>query len=242
MSDVTEAGVSRLPLDAIAMDSIWMLSRILARRGHGAAEAIEEFRKAYETIAAEVQTPHTLIEPEIPEAPHVMTLWHDDTAYVDEEGEPRKIKATGPEPSFEALVHKVDPTLDPDRVLDYLMRDRVVGQDGNWYVPQHRGVVLATDAGPAAFRTVRVVSAFLRTCEHNLDLDPADRLHRWFERISENRDFPVSKLAEFSAFLEQHGDPFLKLMDTYMRGCEAAKEPGEPTIKLGVGVFRYHED
>lgn len=241
MTDVTEAGLG-LPLDAIARDSIRLLARILARRGHAAAEAIEEFRKAYETIVAEVQTPLSPVEPEIPEAPHVMTLWHDDTTYVDDEGEPRKIKATGPEPSFEALVRKVDPKLDTDRVLNYLIRDRVVRQEGDWYVPQNRGVVLATDAGPAAYRTVRVVSAFLRTCGHNLDLDPSDRLHRWFERISENRDFPLSKLAEFAAFLEQHGDPFLKLIDAYMRVCEAAKEPHEPTIKLGVGVFRYQED
>ena len=229
-------------LDPSVRSAIWMLARNLRRLGIEPEAVVHEFQQAFEHLAQEVQVQPAAVERELPEAPHVMTLWHHDVAYVDEDGQPRKLRRQGREPSFEALVRRVDPNLNADRVLEYLMRDRVVGREGAWYRPQKRGVVLATTAGPAAFRTVRVLAAVLRTFEHNLLLSPSDRLQRWFERICENPHFPISRIEEFAALLERHGTPFLNVMDSFMHACEAARDPDEPTTKLGVGVFRYQEN
>lgn len=227
-------------LDAYALDAVARVVRILLLCGYSRDAIRNGVTAAFDSVPNGVKPLPPDAEREVPEAAHVLTLWHTETLYVDRKGKPRKLRRKGAAPSFESLAHSVNASLDLERLLKYLMQSRAVRKHGDFYVPTRRTVVLRGIAGPATFRNVRGLSLMLKTNEYNLT--PSKEPQGWFERNAENPHFPERMLPDFASMLDREGMAMLGRIDAYMRGCEATRHPGEPTVKLGVGVFRYQED
>jgi hypothetical protein len=80
----------------------------------------------------------------------------------------------------------------------------------------------------------------LRTLEHNLG--PKDKVPAWFEYVAENPRFPLSARESFDVGLRKDAMTFLRNQDSRMLNQERKATPGEPTVRMGVGVYRFEEE
>jgi hypothetical protein len=170
------------------------------------------------------------------DAAHVLTLWFSDPAYLDAKGHPRPLFLRGATGSIEALARRVHKRLEARGVVRYLALRRV----GTRYVPQDRALSLRGAGGPDHFRKLRCLQGFLRTLEYNDR--PRRRVPGRFEFFAENPNFPVSARAAFDNRLRPRGMRFLMQIDADMLRHERARRKGEPTVRVGVGVYRFEDD
>src|SRR5262249_46822290 len=146
----------------------------------------------------------------------------------------------GAAPSLEALVARIAPTLEVDEVLRYLRLNHALRKVGARYLPKGPALVLRNTRGPDHFRNMRGLLAVLRTLEHNTRRKRG--VPGWFERFAETPAFPASARATFDARLYPQGMKFLRAMDADMHRQELKRKPGEPIVRIGVGVYRFEEE
>lgn len=231
------AGTRHLPLDRQARELLRRTARVLAHCGHSREDLLKEFDAAVAAIPDNLKRLSADCERETLDAPHLLTLWHSERAFVDDQGVPRPLRRKGKRFSIETLCRRARRGLNVNRTLRLLLRSGAVQERDGWYRPAKRSVVFHGIAGPSAFHNVRGAAAMLSTAEHNLtERDP------WFERIVENPRFPVSQVPAFKAFLEVEGLGFLGRTDEFMHECERSRKRREPTVRLGVGVFRFQSE
>jgi hypothetical protein len=231
------ASVSRpSTLDARALEAVERFVHVLGRCGCApedvAAEVLRLGRKVPKSWAQKAKTALR----ELDDASHVLTLWFSDPAFLDSNGNPKPLSLAGPRGSIEALAHRVGERLEARSLVRYLALRR----RGARYVPRDRVVSLRGAGGPDYFRRLRCLAGFLRTLEHN-DL-PERRVPGRFEFFAENPNFPVSARPAFDKRLRVRGMRFLMQMDGDMLRHERARRKGEPTVRVGVGVYRFEDD
>ncbi|MHB8813512.1 MAG: DUF6502 family protein [Steroidobacteraceae bacterium] len=177
---------------------------------------------------------------ELRDATHVLTVWFSEPAYLDSAGMPRPLTLRGPRPSLETLVAGINPGLDPGAVLTYLIKGRALRRRGARYVPRSRALSLRGMRGPNEFRNLRGLVAMLRTIEHNSR--PRRQAPSWFEFSAENPRIPKRACRKFDKFVSIRAMRYLYDADSELRRLELTCKPGEPTVRLGTGVYRFEED
>src|ERR1700739_4640258 len=80
----------------------------------------------------------------------------------------------------------------------------------------------------------------LGNLEHNSR--PQRSMPGWFTAFAVIPRFPVSELPAFDRWLRRAGNRFLAQSDTRMHDRERVRRPGEPTVRLGVGIYRFEEE
>jgi hypothetical protein len=176
----------------------------------------------------------------ITDAGHVLTVWYSEASYLDGDGKPRPLPLEGPSMSVEALVRSVDRELDARQVLTYLVRSGAVRRLGRRYVPRKRMMLLPGTEGPGYFRTLRTLTVMLSTLEHNVQGLGADSA--WFEYVADNPRFPVSQRKQLDKYVKGMGESTLPRLDLYMRRRETTRRPGEPTVRVGVGIYLWEDN
>jgi hypothetical protein len=229
------------PLDPAAEEAIERFARVLAQCGYPAPAVRKTFEAAMAGSAGRTKRARAAQRlRELPDAPHLVTLWCSTPEYVDERGTPRRLPARGPGPSIESLARRVNRSFDLDEVLRYLVRTRTVRKVGGAYALNRRWILLRGISGPTHGRVVRELAGMLRTLEHNMAAETDAQ--SWFEFTAENPRFPVSQLPAFNQRLRRVGLGCLRKLDVFMRECEAERDTTEPTVWLGVGMHRFEQD
>ncbi len=213
--------------------------RILARCGLTPEEIVAVVREACERIPRDWAARARRLKREMPEAPHVLTVWFSDAAYLGADGKPLPLPLEGGSISVTSLVRSVSGEADPREVLAYLVRSGAVRRKGKHYVPRTRGVILRGVRGPDYFHTLGVLTNFLGTLEHNLQ--PKRTAPNRFERFVANLHFPVSQLEPLYAFLERQGEEVLPRVDLYMHQRAKMCQPGERTVRVGIGIYIFED-
>lgn len=213
--------------------------RILARCGLTPEEIVAAVHNSCERIPRDWAARARRLKRVIPEAPHVLTVWFSDAAYLDADGKPRPLPLEGGSVSVASLVRRVDREVDPREVLAYLVRSGAVRRKGKHYVPCMRGVLLRGVRGPDYFHTLHVLTNFLGTLEHNLQ--PRRTVPGRFERFVANPNFPVSQLEPLYTFLQRQGEEVLPRVDLYMHQREKMCQPGERTVRVGFGIYIFED-
>lgn len=229
-----------LPLDGTALEAVDRFARILARCGCSASDILEAFRDACERLPKRNPATPRKAQRELSNASHILTVWFSDALYLDRVGKPIWLPVRGAAPSLEALVKRVDPTLDVEDLVRYLRRTKALKRDGTRYAPRKRILSLRGAQGPEVFRNLRSLVGLLRTLEHNMQPKRATR--SWFEYWAENPAFPSRARAAFDTRLDDLGMKFLHAIDTDMHRRELKRAPGERTVRMGVGVYRFEDE
>ena len=227
------------PLDPAAYEAIERFARVMVRCGFETGAVAEAFGLALAATRQESPA-RPLGLRELPEAPHIVTLWCSSPDYVDDVGNPLPLPVRGAGRSLETLARRLDRRLDVTELLQYLTRTGTVRKTGSRYALSRRWIMLRGVSGSAHSRSIRGLLGMLRTLEHNLIAETDAR--SWFEFTAENPRFPVSQLEEFDKLLRRVGLGCLRKLDLFMRQCEAARRPGEPTVWLGVGMHRFQHN
>jgi hypothetical protein len=228
------------PLDRTAQEAIHLFARALARCGAPPSAIAGAFAEACAAI------PRTFIESarrasrELSDASHVLSLWFADPLYLDAAGSPLALPVRGSTPSIATLVARVDPMLDANAALTFLIRIRAVRKIGVRYAPRSRAIDFRGTGAPTYSRGLRMVLALLRTLEHNTK--PQSQVPGSFEYSAENPHFPRSAIEHFGAKVRQGGLAWLHELDSAMLSYERNRNPNEPTVRMGVGVYLYEDE
>jgi hypothetical protein len=214
--------------------------RVLVRRGVSQRTVQRAFRRAWLHVPRDAAEHNRRASRELVDVGHVLTLWFGDPFYVDARGDPLRLPLRGPAPSLASLVQHIDPTLNVTQVLKCLIRADAVRRIGNRYLPRSRAVAFRGTGAPLHARNLRALLGLLRTLEHNLG--PKGSAPPWFEYVAENPRFPVGAREPFDARLREDAMTFLLSEDSRMLNHERKAKPGEPTVRMGVGVFRFEEE
>lgn len=229
-----------IPLDNAAREAIQLFARALARRGASPSVMAEAFADACTGIPRKLIESAKRASRELSDASHILSLWFTDPQYLDAAGNPLALPLQGNGPSLATLVARVSPVLDAKAVLKYLVSMRALRKIGARYRPRSRAVDFRGTGGPTHARGFRMVLALLRTLEHNTR--PENEVPGSFEYSAENPHFPRSARQNFGAKVRQGGLAFLNEVDSSMLSYESSRDPSEPTVRIGVGVYLYEEE
>ena len=214
--------------------------RVLIRRGVSQRAVQRSFRRAWLSVPRDAAEHNRRASRELIDVGHVLTLWFGDPFYVDARGDPLPLPLRGPAPSLSCLIQHVDAKLDPKQVLKTLIRADAVRSTGSRYLPHSRAVAFRGTGAPLHARNLRALLGMLRTLEHNIE--PKDKVAPWFEYVAENPRFPVSAREPFDVGLREDAMTFLRNQDSRMLSHQRKAKPGEPTVRMGVGVYRFEEE
>ena len=221
-------------LDALTQEAIARFVRLLAHCGMPpdgiAREVMAACREVPKSWAARVKD--TI--PYVHEVSHILTLWFSDPKFLGPDG-----PVHGEEQSIEVLVQQVDSRLDTREVVRFLERGKVLRRMGDRYVPRDRMVMLRGTAYADSFRRLRSLLGILRAFEHNLR--SKREVPRWFEAFAYNPRFPVRAIPGFDQKVRAHANKLLLQLDGDMHREERLRDPNEPTVRIGVGVYRFEE-
>ena len=229
-----------IPLDNAAREAIQFFARALARRGASPSAMAEAFAAACTGIPRQLIERAKRAGRELSDASHVLSLWFTDPQYLDAAGKPLALPPEGNGQSIATLVARVDPALDAKTVLRYLLRMRALAKIGARYGPRRRALDFRGTGGPTHSRGFRMVLALLRTLEHNTR--PENEAPGSFEYSAENPRFPRSAREDFGAKVRQGGLAYLSELDSAMLSYERNRDPGEPTVRMGVGIYLYEDE
>lgn len=227
-------------LDITVSEAMERFVRVLVRRGASQRCIQRAFRRACLLVPRSAAEDGRRASRELIDLGHVLTLWFGDPFYVDSRGDPIPLPLRGPAPSLASLIQHVDPALDAKEVLNTLIRADAVRRVGSRYAPRSRAVAFRGTGAPLHARNFRALLGLLRTLEHNLG--PKGSGPAWFEYVAENPRFPVGAREPFDARVREDAMTFLLNQDSRMLNHERKAKPGEPTVRMGVGVFRFEED
>lgn len=170
-------------------------------------------------------------------AAHVLTHWFQDPTFLTTNGTPRPLPLRARGASIAMLAKQVDGTLDPRRVLDYLVRYRAVRRTRAGWLPRAREVSYRGRPEAAYLHGVLVLLGMLRCVSHNSGARPGERA--WFEFIAENARVPLNTGQSLDRRIRASGMRFLQTIDGEMTRREGTRAPQEPTMYVGVGVYHF---
>jgi len=153
-------------------------------------------------------------------APNLLYRWHKNLRLLDDLGNPKPLPLRGAAPSVEALIRAEKPRDSIEAVIKFLQQSRAIRRHGRGWVPTAAEVIMKGLNSTVTEHSTRTVLRFLETMIHNLGGNaPATRL---IERTVISADFPPEAMAEFRAFVHDHGADFLTTVDNWM-GSRAAR-------------------
>ncbi|MCX7035200.1 MAG: DUF6502 family protein [Proteobacteria bacterium] len=153
-------------------------------------------------------------------APNMLYRWHKNLRLLDDLGNPKPLPLRGAAPSVEALIRAEKPRDSIEAVIKFLQKARLIRRRGKGWAPPAAEVIMNSINPAVVEHSTRTVLRFLETINHNLRHEvPAARL---IERSVVAADFPPEAMAEFRAFVHDHGADFLTTVDNWM-GSRAAR-------------------
>ncbi len=169
-------------------------------------------------------------------ATRVLSGWHQDEEFVDPDGKPLRLPATGTKASFASLCSKYSGGVAPATMLKELKHVGAVeeGKDGKMTVKMR--TYMPTMQDPARMLSSgSVLEDMGYTVAYNLRRDE-DEPGR-FERRATNTRMPAKALPEFREFIEHEGQAFLERVDAWLTEHEAEDGDESKTIRLGMGAY-----
>jgi hypothetical protein len=170
----------------------------------------------------------------------ILAIWFSDPRYLNSNGEPVRLRAHGSEPSVQALIRRVDPCFNTKEVVAYLTHARAIERIGSRYALRTRTLFLRSTSPPGRLHGLRALLGLLKNLEHNSHRNTGAA--HWFEHFAENPRLPVRARAQIDAKLERQGLTFLNGLDADMQLAAQNLRPGEPTVRMGIGVYRYEDE
>lgn len=169
---------------------------------------------------------------------HVLTMWHSLKPSYLKEGRPRALPAVGPEPSIEALLQRVNPNLDLNHSIDYLVESGTIERRGSLYVPLRRWLRYRNTPHQAS-QLLRHVAGLMTSADRNMLPLPPSGVTGPIEQVVDCPNFPISGLEALDRFVKEQGAGFLEDLDSYMSRRERQRNPKEVAVRIGVGLYQF---
>jgi hypothetical protein len=171
----------------------------------------------------------------------LLTIWHQNSEYLDNLGNPISIKLRGPAPSFHSLAQHAVPNMDESYLLSELERLGAVTIEADKLVQVHmRSFPVYEDKRLAIQHTLATLDDFIGTLRHNLNSAPSNS-DQLFHRLAWNGDFDGREIPALKIRMKRHGQNFLESFDDWlMRKTISGTRKQNSRVKrtaVSIGVY-----
>jgi len=172
----------------------------------------------------------------------VLSGWHQDTDFIDENGVPKSLTAEGDTFSFAQLARRYGGDMPATALLKELKRHNIIEENNQGELrPLKRYFVPAHSDPSALLRAGSVLHDLGSTLEHNLyKASSSEKIPLRFERRASNIEMSPDMAAAFRAFVDQEGQAFLEKIDAWLTEHEKSTTGNSThpvTMRLGVGTY-----
>jgi len=173
----------------------------------------------------------------------ILTGWHVDSEFNDENGRPKVLPKTGPTGSLPSLLKRYAGDLPHGAIVKEMRKRELIEElsDGGYRVLRRDYVYSEIDP-EVVTRLGIALHDHAATLEHNLN-EKRQSAPR-FEALADNACIRPSTYKAFRTLVEERGLSFLEEMDAWLSGNEVEneKDTNARTVRLGVGVYLIHDE
>lgn len=173
----------------------------------------------------------------------LLSAWHADSEFCDEQGQPRVLPATGPSGSLESLLDRYAGDLPHGAIRKEMQQRALIEElkDGRFRVLKRDYVYSELDPD-MIYRMGVALHDHGATLEHNLN-EERNAPPR-FEAVADNARVRPATYQAFQKLVEERGLSFLEEMDDWLSSNEVDTESdtGTNTVRLGVGVYLIYDE
>lgn len=171
----------------------------------------------------------------------LLTIWNQDSRYVDGFGDPMPIRMKGKTRSFSQLAQRSAPNMNENQLLLELRRLRAVRIDKDGFIHAlSRSIPVYEDKRLAAQHTLGTLHGFIRTLRHNLNSETSNS-DQLFHRIAWNRQLTIRDVPRLKIWLQRHGQHFLETADNWMirntRRSASKRKGQKDNAQISIGLY-----
>jgi hypothetical protein len=173
----------------------------------------------------------------------ILTGWHVDPEFQNEDGQPKDLPSTGPTGSLFSLLKRYAGDLPHGALKKEMLQLGLIKEnpDGSLKVLQRDYVYTTLD--PEMVRQMSVaLHDHATTLEHNIN--PDRKKPARFERMADNARISARSAKTFMRLVENRGMEFLQEIDAWLSTHEIdeSNDDTDRQVRLGVGVYLIHDD
>ena len=173
----------------------------------------------------------------------ILTAWHVDNEFVDEQGQPKDLPPAGTSGSYAGLLKRYAGDLPHGAIKKEMLQLGLIEEMKSAHLK-----ILKRDYVYAALdpEIVRQMSVALHdhatTLDHNLNAERKTPAR--FEGLAENIHIAARSVKTFNKFVEDRGMRFLQDIDAWLSEHEvdASKSTSRREIRLGAGVYAIQDE
>jgi hypothetical protein len=173
----------------------------------------------------------------------VLTGWHMDPEFTDDNGQPKDLPATGPSGSLTVLLKRYAGDLPHGAIRKEMQQRGLVEELDDGHIRVLRRDFVYSELDPEIVRQMGIaLHDHAATLEHNLDADRPSA--RRFEAIANNERITPRAVNAFRKLVESRGLDFLEGIDSWLaeHEIESRDDTNTETVRLGVGVYLIYDD
>ena len=173
----------------------------------------------------------------------ILTGWHVDPEFLDEDGQPKDLPATGPTESLSSLLKRYAGDLPHVAVKKEMLQLGLVKELAGGLLKVMQRDYVYTTLDPDIVRQMSVaLHDHATTLEYNLN--PERKNPARFEGLADNPRISARSAKTFMKLVENRGLEFLQEIDTWLSAHEIdeSKSAAGRELRLGVGVYLIHDD
>ena len=173
----------------------------------------------------------------------ILTGWHVDEEFTDDNGQPKDLPSTGPSASLSSLLKRYAGDLPHGALKKEMLQLGLIEEspDGPLKVLQRDYVYTTLD--PEIVRQMSVaLHDHATTLEHNIN--PDRKKPARFERMADNARISTRSAKTFMKLVENRGMEFLQEIDAWLSTHEIdeSNDDTDRQVRVGVGVYLIHDD
>ena len=183
-----------------------------------------------------------LAEPEIDGSPkttdatRLLSGWHQDPAYLDDDGNPLPLPPRGTNPSFESLFDTYGGDTPEQTLARELLKAGSIEEDsdGRYVAKRRYHMPVEMDTGSIRFFGTNLYD-HASTLSNNVTGDSSER---WLEGFAVDDRISPAAIEAFRAYLDERGQQFLEEIDDWLSRHRIENDDTETTpVRLGLGVY-----
>ena len=170
------------------------------------------------------------------DATRVLSGWHQDEEFVNENQVPLTLCETGPGSTFEGLCSRYGGDISPSTMLKELLKTGSILrlENGQLQVLQRYYQPAMHEDENLMFAVDRIRDV-IDTMNNNVFLEEGGALR--FGGFADNEAIPVESVPDFHKYMDSRGQAFLEEIDDWLAANAATPSDSIQTARVGISLF-----